>query len=88
VQAAFALDNTKEILRVRKLIAAAPRWTREQLADPSVGPAQDWPAGAWPAAELSDCSARGGVNNPIGRYSSQGLGPGLVAENLAARGAR
>ncbi|HEX3614604.1 MAG TPA: FAD-dependent oxidoreductase [Sporichthyaceae bacterium] len=36
VQAAFALDNSKEILRVRKLIAAGTEVTPEQLADPSV----------------------------------------------------
>jgi 3-phenylpropionate/trans-cinnamate dioxygenase ferredoxin reductase subunit len=36
VQAAFALDNSKEILRVRKLIAAGTSVTAEQLADPSV----------------------------------------------------
>jgi 3-phenylpropionate/trans-cinnamate dioxygenase ferredoxin reductase subunit len=36
VQAAFALDNSKEILRVRKLIAAGTEVTAEQLADPSV----------------------------------------------------
>ncbi|MGQ0844071.1 MAG: NAD(P)/FAD-dependent oxidoreductase [Sporichthyaceae bacterium] len=35
VQAAFALDNSKEILRVRKLIAAGTEVTAEQLADPS-----------------------------------------------------
>ena len=36
VQAAFALDNSKEILRVRKLIAAGTPVTPEQLADPTV----------------------------------------------------
>jgi 3-phenylpropionate/trans-cinnamate dioxygenase ferredoxin reductase subunit len=36
VQAAFALDNSKEILRVRKLMAAGTEVTPEQLADPSV----------------------------------------------------
>jgi 3-phenylpropionate/trans-cinnamate dioxygenase ferredoxin reductase subunit len=36
VQAAFALDNSKEILRVRKLIAAGTTVTAEQLADPTV----------------------------------------------------
>ena len=36
VQAAFALDNSKEILRVRKLIAAGTPVTAEQLADPTV----------------------------------------------------
>ena len=35
-QAAFALDNSKEILRVRKLIATGTEVTPEQLADPSV----------------------------------------------------
>ncbi len=36
VQAAFALDNSKEIMRVRKLIAAGTEVTAEQLADPTV----------------------------------------------------
>lgn len=36
VQAAFALDNSKEIVRVRKLISAGTEVTPEQLADPSV----------------------------------------------------
>ncbi|HEX3826965.1 MAG TPA: FAD-dependent oxidoreductase [Sporichthyaceae bacterium] len=36
VQAAFALDNSKEILRVRKLIAAGTPVSAEQLADPTV----------------------------------------------------
>ncbi|MGQ0464742.1 MAG: NAD(P)/FAD-dependent oxidoreductase [Sporichthyaceae bacterium] len=35
VQAAFSLDNSKEIMRVRKLIAAGTEVTHEQLADPS-----------------------------------------------------
>jgi 3-phenylpropionate/trans-cinnamate dioxygenase ferredoxin reductase subunit len=36
VQAAFALDNSKEILRARKLITAGTPVTAEQLADPTV----------------------------------------------------
>jgi 3-phenylpropionate/trans-cinnamate dioxygenase ferredoxin reductase subunit len=36
VQAALALDNSKEIVRVRKLISAGTEVTPEQLADPSV----------------------------------------------------
>jgi 3-phenylpropionate/trans-cinnamate dioxygenase ferredoxin reductase component len=36
IQAAFALDLSKEILRTRKLIAAGTPVTREQLADPDV----------------------------------------------------
>jgi 3-phenylpropionate/trans-cinnamate dioxygenase ferredoxin reductase subunit len=36
IQAVFALDASKEILRSRKLIAAGTAVTREQLADPDV----------------------------------------------------
>jgi len=36
VRAAFALDNSKEILRARKLITAGTEVTADQLADPNV----------------------------------------------------
>jgi len=71
---------------VRKLIAAGTEVTAEQLADPSVD-LRKIGGRSVAAAELSDCSARGGVNNPsadIRRRDSARL----VAENLAAEEAQ